>query len=229
MASGVTGPRSGPGAGKSSGHSPQQALGPGTAAKPRTSCQSVVHIGDSTSEGLISADYLPEKAERMTAQYQRVGVQHVHLEISGARSIVETWEGQPNARTVAEQLKAEDYDGCWVLALGTNDTADVYVGSNVNRVQRIEKMMNLIGNQPVMWVEVSSLVSSGPYSEQNMELWNQALQQLQPRYPNMRIFNWPAVVHQSWFISDGIHFTSNGYAHRATAIADALAKAFPAS
>ena len=54
----------------------------------------------------------------------------MHLQISGARSIVETWEGQPNARTVAEQLTGS-YNGCWVLALGTNDTADVYVGSPV--------------------------------------------------------------------------------------------------
>ncbi len=61
-----------------------------------------------------------------------------------------------------------------------------------------------------------------------MELWNQALQQVQPRYPNMRIYNWPAVAQKSWFITDGIHYTSNGYAHRATAIADALARAFPA-
>ena len=90
-------------------------------------------------------------------------------------------------------------------------------------------MMNLIGNQPVMWVEVTSLLSSGPYSEQNMELWNQALQQAQAQYPNMRIYNWPAVAQRSWFINDGIHYTTIGYAHRATAIADALAEAFPAS
>jgi peptidoglycan/LPS O-acetylase OafA/YrhL len=198
-------------------------------APPRTSCTSVVHIGDSTSEGLISPDYEPNPANRITARYADVGVKQSIMKIVGATSVVESLPGTPNAYDMASEVKQGGFSGCWVLALGTNDTADVYVGSNVDRVQRIEEMMKLIGNQPVMWVEVSSLVSSGPYSEQNMELWNQALQKLQPRYPNMRIFNWPAVVHQSWFISDGIHFTSNGYAHRATAIADALAKAFPAS
>jgi lysophospholipase L1-like esterase len=45
----------------------------------------------------------------------------------------------------------------------------------------------------------------------------------------MRLYDWPAVVRSSWFISDGIHYTSNGYAHRAKMIADALASAFPAS
>ncbi len=43
----------------------------------------------------------------------------------------------------------------------------------------------------------------------------------------MRIFDWAAVAHDSWFIADGIHYTSPGYASRARLIADALAQAFP--
>jgi lysophospholipase L1-like esterase len=89
--------------------------------------------------------------------------------------------------------------------------------------------MGIIGNQPVMWVEVKSILSSGPYAESNMELWNQALQQALPNYPNMRLYNWPAVVQTSWFINDGIHYTSDGYAHRGQDIAEALAEAFPAN
>ncbi|MGH3249944.1 MAG: hypothetical protein ACRDOI_27615, partial [Trebonia sp.] len=146
-----------------------------------------------------------------------------------ATSVVEALPGTPNDADMASQVKQSGFRGCWVLALGTNDTADVYVGSNVDRLGRIQEMMNLIGNQPVMWVEVTSLLSSGPYSEQNMDQWNQALHQALPHYPNMRIYDWPAVAQKSWFINDGIHYTSNGYAHRATAIADALATAFPAS
>jgi hypothetical protein len=196
---------------------------------PHTSCTSVVHIGDSTSEGLISPDYEPNPANRIPARYADVGVRQSIMKIVGATSVVESLPGTPNAYDMASQVKKDGFHGCWVLALGTNDTADVYVGSNISRVQRIQKMMSLIGNQPVMWVEVTSLLSSGPYSEQNMQMWNQALQQVQPQYPNMHIYNWPAVAQRSWFINDGIHYTSNGYAHRATAIADALAQAFPAS
>jgi len=195
---------------------------------PRTSCESVVHIGDSTSEGLTSPEYEPNPANRITARYADVGVKHSIMKIVGATSVVESLPGTPNAYQMASQVKQSGFHGCWVIALGTNDTADVYAGSNVGRTQRIEKMMSLIGNQPVMWVEVTSLLTSGPYSEQNMQLWNQALHQVQSHYPNMRIYNWPAVVQKSWFISDGIHYTSNGYAHRAVDIADALAAAFPA-
>jgi peptidoglycan/LPS O-acetylase OafA/YrhL len=195
---------------------------------PQTSCSSVVHIGDSTSEGLISPDYEPNPANRIPARYADVGVKRSIMKIVGATSVVESLPGTQNAYEMAQQVKKDGFHGCWVLALGTNDTADVYVGSNVGRVQRIEKMMSLMGGQPVMWIEVTSLLSSGPYSEQNMQLWNQALRQVLPQYPNMRIYNWPAVAQKSWFINDGIHYTSLGYAHRATAIADALAEAFPA-
>ena len=44
----------------------------------------------------------------------------------------------------------------------------------------------------------------------------------------MRIYNWAADVKDAWFIEDGIHFTSPGYAARAELIAHALAHAFPA-
>ena len=149
-------------------------------------------------------------------------------EISGARSIVETYDGQPNAYTVAAQLVRHGYRGCWVLALGTNDTADVAVGSPTGVATRIREMMSLIGNQPVMWVNVKSLLASGPYAERNMTLWNQALVRACASYPSMRVYDWAAATQDSWFISDGIHYTSAGYAARARLIAQALARAFPA-
>ena len=139
------------------------------------------------------------------------------MKIVGATSIIESLPGTPNAYEMASQVKQGGFNGCWVLALGTNDTADVYVGSNVDRLQRIEKMMGLIGNQPVMWVEVTSLLSSGPYSEQNMELWNQALQQAQPQLPQhagLQLARRRAEV----LVHPRRHpLHHDGYAHRATA------------
>jgi peptidoglycan/LPS O-acetylase OafA/YrhL/lysophospholipase L1-like esterase len=194
----------------------------------RTSCRSVVHIGDSTSDGLVSANYLPNASQRITARYAQIGIVHQYMEISGGTSVVETLPGQINAYQVAKKLVSHGYRGCWVIALGTNDTADVAIGSTVSRVQRVKRMMSVIGNQPVLWINDRSLLTSGPYSEQNMQLWNQALLQEEPHYPNMRVYDWAAVVQNSWYISDGIHFTSQGYAQRARLIADALARAFPA-
>jgi lysophospholipase L1-like esterase len=186
-----------------------------------------VHIGDSTSDGLISADYLPDPQLRISAQYAMTGVRKSIMEVSGGRSIVETLPGQPNAYAVAQRLIRSGYRGCWVLALGTNDTADVAAGSNVAAAARIRDMMSLIGNEPVLWINVKSLLASGPYSERDMQQWNRALMQACPAYPDMRVFNWAALARPAWFIADGIHYTSAGYAMRSHLIATALAQAFP--
>jgi hypothetical protein len=200
------------------------------ASSTRSVCKAVVHIGDSTSEGLTSPEYLPLESQRIEARYADVGVVEQHYEIAGARSIVETFEGEPNAQEVAEAWKLEGFKGCWVLALGTNEAADVFVGSAVDDMERIEIMMNTIGDEPVLWVNVRSLVESGdPYSAENMRKWDEELLVACRRYPNMRVYNWAKDVKDAWFIDDGIHFTSPGYAARAELIAQALAHAFPAS
>jgi peptidoglycan/LPS O-acetylase OafA/YrhL/lysophospholipase L1-like esterase len=195
----------------------------------QSSCRAVIHIGDSTSEGLDSPDYLPNPSERISAQYARVGATTQHLEIAGARSIVETNEGVSNAYTVAQEWIRRGYNGCWVLALGTNDAANVFVSPNTDELTRIERMMSVIGDRPVLWVNVRSLLQDGPYSEQDMERWNTALLEECQKYPNMRVFDWASEVQDDWFIDDGIHFTSFGYAQRSRSIADALAHAFPAT
>ncbi len=191
-----------------------------------TSCEGVVHIGDSTSEGLVSEEYLPRN-ELIAAQYARVGATTAHLEVAGARSIYENFEGEPNAQEVAEAWKNEGFKGCWVIAMGTNEAANVAAGSNFTYDDRIESMMSTIGDEPVMWVNVKSLVPSGPYAETNMASWDKALREACDRYPNMRIYNWAADVQDKWFIPDGIHFTSEGYAARGRLIADALLESFP--
>jgi peptidoglycan/LPS O-acetylase OafA/YrhL len=199
------------------------------ASATKTSCKDVVHIGDSTSEGLISAEYLPIESQRIEAQYADVGVREAHMEIQGARSIEERFEGQPNAQEVAESWKAQGFEGCWVLALGTNEAADVAAGSNVGDRERIDKMMTILGDEPVLWVNVKSLVPPGGYySAQNMKKWDEELLAACAVYPDMRVYDWARDVKDNWFIEDGIHFTSEGYAARAALIAHALAHAFPA-
>ncbi len=60
-----------------------------------------------------------------------------------------------------------------------------------------------------------------------MKSWDEALLAACDRYPDMRIYNWAADVKDKWFIPDGIHFTSEGYAARGRLIADALLESFP--
>ena len=201
------------------------------AASPTmSSCNAVAYIGDSTSEGMVLPTYLPKAGQRLEAQYARVGATSQYFEISGARSIVETLsENQASGYTLVRELKAEGFQGCWVIALGTNDTANVFVGSTVGLEARIRRMMREMGDGPVMWITVKSLLDTGPYAEANMRLWNRTIVDACAKYPNMRVFDWASLAEDSWFISDGTHYTSEGYRHRARLTADALAHAFPAS
>jgi peptidoglycan/LPS O-acetylase OafA/YrhL len=201
------------------------------AASPvKSSCNSVAYIGDSTSEGMVLPNYLPDAGDRLGAQYARVGAKEQYFEISGARSIVETLsENQASGYAIARDLKAHGFQGCWVIALGSNDTANVYVGSMVGLEARIRRMMRVMGDQPVLWITVKSLLDTGPYSEKNMQQWNRTVVDACAKYPKMRVFDWASLVEDSWYISDGTHYTSEGYRHRARLSADALAHAFPAS
>ncbi|MCU1365962.1 MAG: hypothetical protein JWN39_1601 [Ilumatobacteraceae bacterium] len=194
---------------------------------PTTSCASVVHIGDSTSVGMISPTYITDPSLRIDGQYRRVGVADPIMEISGARSIVETLPGQINAYDTALALKRAGYHGCWVFALGTTDTANIAAGSGPGRAVRIDKMMDLVAGDPVMWVNLRSLVADGPWSAANAQLWDNALVQEAPKYANMHIYDWASAVHTSWFAGDRLHFTVEGYTYRAALIADALAATFP--
>jgi hypothetical protein len=78
----------------------------------------------------------------------------------------------------------------------------------------------------VLWVNVKSLEGGGPYANEYMELWNEALVDACEKYPNMRVYDWASDVRDDWFIEDGIHFTTPGYAARSRLIAQALGDAF---
>ena len=99
----------------------------------------------------------------------------------------------------------------------------------LGRTARVEQMMSVIGDQPVLWVNLKSLLASGPYSETNMGLWDRTLVQACAGHPNMRVFDWASLADEGWFISDGVHYTSEGYAQRARLTAASLVHAFPAS
>lgn len=194
---------------------------------PKSLCDSVAYIGDSTSVGLMEPDYLPNPNDRLDARLKGVGVYEQHIDISGARSSVEEVNGQPNAVEAGQAIADTGFKGCWIFAMGTNDTANVAVGSNIGMRERIDRLMGVADGQPVLWINVRTLNPGNPaYSEANMQAWDDELMKACQDYPNMRIYDWANRVKDQWFIDDGIHFTSEGYQVRAQAIANALPKAF---
>ena len=201
-----------------SGASGSGALGP---------CTSVVHVGDSTSLGLVSSAYIPDEADQIPARYTAIGVTTQHYEIAGGRAIIESYKDSPAARTSAQRWRDADYHGCWVLALGTMDAANVSVGSPVGYAARIDDMMQVADGDPVLWINARTVKSAGPWQAAHMPPWNDALVAACTRYPNMRVYDWASTVQDDWFSSDGIHNNTVGYVARAKEIAAALATAFP--
>ena len=114
-----------------------------------------------------------------------------------------------------------------MIAIGTNDAANVAAGSSYGASERIDRVMEVVGDDPVLWVDAKTTTDKGFYADENMRLFNQALAKAHTRHPTLEVFHWSDVVRSSWFESDGIHYTSTGYARRAALIAEAVAKAFP--
>lgn len=195
----------------------------------RTACRSVAYIGDSTSLGLTSPLYLPDPADRLDARLRAVGVKRNRIDIAGARSIVETIPGTTNGETAARSIRSSGFHGCWIFALATNEAADIANGSAYLAPERIRIMMKVAAGDPVMWVNARTLLGDGSfYDDRNLKAWNRALVRACRGYPAMRVYDWADDARDRWYISDGIHFTTPGYTHRARLIAAGLVSAFPA-
>jgi hypothetical protein len=188
----------------------------------------VAHIGDSTSVGLFEPAFMPVPGDALPAQYERVGVRALYTEVSGGRSTIETIGGNENAFDTVVRLREMGYHGCWVVTLGTNDAANVAIGGVPDLRTRLDRMMFLFGSDPVLWVDATTRLDEGPYADANMQTWNEVLDEAAMRFPMLRLLHWSDVAVDEWFVSDGIHYTSGGWAWRSHVIADALVAAFPA-
>ena len=107
--------------------------------------------------------------------------------------------------------------------MGTNEVANVAVGSNVGLDDRIDVVMKAVGTARCMWLTIKTQRTSGPYKQSGSEKWTEALAKACTRYPNMRVYDWAAEVKDAWFIDDGIHFRTKGYRERGKRTARALA------
>jgi hypothetical protein len=202
-----------------------------------TACSDVVHIGDSTSEGLegwhqqrltnVEPQYpCKNPFDLISVQYKLRGVANYWPEISSNRHIIEHYTNQLNAIQVVEQRTINNYHGCWVVAIGLNDSS-VVEGDLQESINRIELMMSSIGNDPVMWVNNKTATDKSCYRDQYMKVWNQALSTVCEHHPNMRIYDWASEAKLEWYVGDRVHFTEQGDGERAVRIARALARAFP--
>jgi len=192
---------------------------------PHGSCERVVHIGDAGSIGLLS-DELAAR-DRLGAQYEVAGVTERRLEVAPTRFISARFGSAASAEEVVGSLRSSGYDGCWVLALGTDDVAAIGAGAAAELSDRIDSLMADLEGQPVMWVNLKTQLDSGPLADGRMERWNAALSDACERHPEMRVFDWAAAARSGWFEDDGVLLTDRGDRAQAASIAAALSAAFP--
>jgi hypothetical protein len=201
---------------------------PSHTAQGTTKCESVMHIGDSLTVGMMGTNQVPDPAERLDAQYRAVGVTDPRINGGIGRTIHEVSNNETAGAEVARQARANGFKGCWVVELGTNDTALLAQhGSTFDARQRIDEMMAIIGDEPVMWLSTVTLAKEGPYADKNMDAWNAVLEEERDLHPNMVVFDWAAVAQNSWFAADGIHYTPDGFREMARLTPTELAKLLP--
>ena len=141
---------------------------------PATSCRAVAHIGDSTSLGMVAPRLEPE--QRLAAQYARAGVGRVIVEAAGGRSLREHRPGRETGLMVARRLRESGFTGCWVIALGTNDAANIARGGRARGRDRIEQLLDVLGEDPVLWVDAVTVTGRGHYAAANMARWNEQVE-----------------------------------------------------
>ncbi|WP_026918638.1 acyltransferase family protein [Gordonia shandongensis] len=195
----------------------------------RTRCTTLVHVGDSTSIGMNAAELQPNPALRLSGRYAAVGVTRYVSDVVGGRSSLEEVDGEPNAHDSIVRDVADGVRGCWVMAMGINDTANVEVGGPGPLDMRIDRLLEPLRGQPVLWptIVTNRLNENPAYDNRAMQRFNRALVRACKRYPNLRVYDWAAEVQQNWF-KDGVHYTDAGYVERARRFAVAVATMFPA-
>lgn len=158
-----------------------------------------------------------------------VGVTRLSVNISGGRSTFERLLGRPNTLDVLSKDLTAKFDGCYFLALGTNDAADsALLHSHSQIVLRIDTVMKRVNGRPVVWPLLRTAPTARQwYKDSYMQAFDEELRASTKRFPNLRIYDWRTEMNPAWFEADNIHDRRIGSRSRALMFARALAVAFP--
>lgn len=198
--------------------------GTATAEDPATGCSIVAHVGDSTSVGMTDPAILPDEADRMVEQYKAVaGVQEVRDDSVVGRGVLEPGQGTTSGEAALQAAEAvSPAPDCYVVALGTNDAANINGGSTATAADRIAKVLAVTGDKPVIWPTVKVSEATG-FASAAAE-FNTALSTAAVEHPTLKVLDWASTAPEDMLASDGMHYTADGTKARVTAIAEALAQ-----
>ena len=116
-------------------------------------------------------------------------------------------------KTYAKYLKSKVRPSAVIVALGSNDLQ----GSIKVRYyeDRIRELLTLIGEIPVVWVNVLRIDSQ--YYIRASTVFNRVLNRVALDYPNVSVVDWHAMIsaYPKWFAFDKLHLQPVGYRARA--------------
>lgn len=116
-------------------------------------------------------------------------------------------------KTYAKYLKAKVRPSAVIVALGSNDLQ----GSIKVRYyeDRIRELLTLIGDIPVVWVNVLRIDSQ--YYVRASSVFNKVLNRVALEYPNVAVVDWYSMIttNPQWFAFDKLHLQPVGYRARA--------------
>ncbi|MCI6573847.1 MAG: acyltransferase family protein [Actinomycetaceae bacterium] len=202
-------------------------------AATRTRCTEIVHVGDSTSLAMFSDDGVENPDDNAMKVYAATGAHKVVNSSFGARATNQGYEDSPSGNESLRQLidAGVDSDACFVIALGTNDAANMNVEGKDRSSEHIETTMDIIGpHHPVLWITTIVNPAGAPrwYDKAVMDSWNSALYAELKTHPNMWVYPWDKDVRPNWFIEgDGVHYNQEGSSERSHRFAQAVINAWP--
>lgn len=207
--------------------------------KERKGCASVGVVGDSTALGLmgrksetwmhgdrmLSEGYTVEAGGDVLGQaLAKKGVETLNYDVAAGRSAREEVGAAPNAVDALKTINEKNPD-CYLVVLGTNDAANEKAGSALKAKERIESVTAAASqDKPIVWLEpevtADAVSSNSETFADSVVNFNQTLEQESDNIKNLIVL--PIKQDKSWFTEDGIHYTAEGSAHRADAIAEAF-------
>lgn len=122
-------------------------------------------------------------------------------------------------KTYKALLKKGIHPAAVIVALGSNDLQ----GSSKIRYYegRIRELLDLIGNVPVVWVNVLRVDSQ--YYVRASTIFNTVLSRVALDYPNVWVVDWHSMItaNPNWFAFDKLHLQPSGYRARASVYVEA--------
>lgn len=205
----------------------------GKLAATKTRCHQIIHLGDSTSLAMFTDVGVLNPEDNAEKVYLSTGAEKVTNSSFGARATNQGFKEYPAGNDSLRQILAEGImdDSCFVIALGTNDAANMNVYGGTDYDTHIRTTMDIIGPKfPVLWITTVVNPQGAPrwYDKEVMDAWNAELYRQQKHYPNMWVYPWDKDVLPEWFLTgDGVHYNPIGNTERSHRFAQAVINAWP--